>query len=85
MVYPKEILNRLRWDQGESLEEATIWYVHRGAPGDVATVPGSDVAALEKGFMQVGEASIPYHRIIRIEYRGKVVFDKELERRQGRK
>lgn len=85
MVYPKEILNRLRWDQGERLEEATIWYVHRGAPGDVAKISGSDVAALEKGFMQVEEASIPYHRIIRIEYRGKMIFDKELERRQRRK
>ena len=83
MVYPKEILNRLRWDEGENLEDATIWYVHRGAPGDLGVISGSEVASLEKGFMQVGEAYIPYHRITRIEYRGEVIFDKEAERARG--
>lgn len=80
MVYPKEVLNRLRWDASENLDEAVISYVHRGAPGDVMSVKGSDITSLDKGFFGTADASIPYHRIVRIEYRGKVVFDKKRER-----
>ncbi|UCE91224.1 MAG: DUF504 domain-containing protein [Methanobacteriota archaeon] len=83
MVYPREVLNRLRWQEGEDLSEATIWFVHRGAPGGVANVSGSDVVSLGRSFMEVEGAFIPYHRVTRIEYRGKVVFDKEVERHKG--
>ena len=83
MVYPREVLNRLLWDDAENLEEAVIWYVHRGAPGDLASVSGSDVKSLGKGFFETEEASIPYHRITKIEYRGEVIFDREEQRRRG--
>jgi uncharacterized protein (UPF0248 family) len=80
MVYPREVLNRLKWDEGESLDDATVWYVHRGAPGDILSVQGSDIMALGRGFFETDDASIPYHRVTRIVYRGEVVFDKESER-----
>lgn len=80
MVYPREVLNRLKWDAAESLDSATIWYIHRGAPGDILSIRGSDIRALGKGFFETDDASIPYHRVIRIEYRGTVIFDKERER-----
>jgi uncharacterized protein (UPF0248 family) len=80
MVYPREVLTRLKWDVAESLDEATIWFVHRGAPGDVASVVGSEITSLGRGFFEVEGASIPYHRVTKIEYRGDVIFDKNLER-----
>lgn len=80
MVYPREVLNRLRWTEGERLDEATIWYVHRGAVGGVMSLSGADIVSLDRSFIQVEGAAIPYHRITRIEYRGEVVFDKEAER-----
>lgn len=76
MVYPREVLNRLKWTEGESLEEAVIFYTHRGAPGDVACVRGSEISSLGRGFFELDEASIPYHRILRIEYRGNTIFQK---------
>ena len=76
MVYPRDVLNRLRWSEGEDLGEAVITYVHRGAPGDVMTVSGSEIRSLDRYFFETDEASIPYHRILRIEYRGDVVFEK---------
>ena len=76
MVYPREVLNRLKWTEGESIDEATVFYTHRGAPGDVASVEGREITELGKGFFHTAEASIPYHRILRIEYRGEVVFEK---------
>ncbi|MDH3365333.1 MAG: RNA repair domain-containing protein [Thermoplasmata archaeon] len=84
MVYPREILNRLKWGDGENIDDATIWYMHRGAPGDILSVSGSEIRALGRGFFEVDDASIPYHRVTRIEYRGEVVFDKEHERSRGK-
>jgi len=54
--------------------------VHRGAPGDVMTISGSDILELGRGFFETGEATIPYHRISKIEYRGEVVFEKPTRR-----
>ncbi len=74
MVYPKEVLNRLRWTDGESLEEAVIWYVHRGAPGNVRKIAGASIISLGRGFFDTDEATIPYHRILRIDCRGMTLF-----------
>ena len=79
MVYPRDVLNKLKWTEGESLEDATIWYIHRGAPGDIMAITGSRIRNLGQGFFEVDDSMIPYHRILRIEYQGEVVFDKEVE------
>ena len=74
MVYPRDVLNRLKWTQGEALDEARIWYVHRGVPGDIMEISGSAIKSLDKGFFETEEAMIPYHRIARIDYRGHNLF-----------
>jgi uncharacterized protein (UPF0248 family) len=56
------------------LDEAEITYIHRGAPGDVMTISGKDVTALGHSFFEVGESSIPYHRIVEISLRGEVLY-----------
>lgn len=76
MVYPREVLNRLKWAEGESLEDAVIWYIHRGAPGDKIMIKGGSVKSLGSMFFETEEASIPYHRILRIDYRGEILFEK---------
>jgi len=81
MVYPRDVLNRLRWTQGESLADAVIWYVHRGAPGDVMRLNGSAITELGRGFFVTDQATIPYHRILRIDYRGRTLFLKKPEAR----
>lgn len=78
MVYPREVLNRIRWTEGESLGDATIWCVHRGAPGDYLKIPGREIRSLGRGFFEMDDASIPYHRILRIDYRGETLFEKDL-------
>jgi uncharacterized protein (UPF0248 family) len=76
MVYPREVLNRLRWTEGESLERAVVWYVHRGAPGNVKKIAGTSIISLGRGFFDTDEATIPYHRILRIDYDRRIVFGK---------
>ena len=84
MTYPREILNRLKWTEGEDLAEAIVTYLHRGAPGDVMAMLGKDIVELERSFFVTKEAKIPFHRIRRIEYRGQTLFqvDKKKERRE---
>ena len=77
MVYPREVLNRLRWTEGESLREAVVWYVHRGAPGNVWKIAGASIISLGRGFFDTDEATIPYHRILRIDYNGRILFEKD--------
>lgn len=77
MAYPREVLNRLKWTEGESLDDAIIWYIHRGAPGDIMRITGNRITNLGRGFFETDEATIPYHRILRIEYKGKSVFEKD--------
>ncbi len=71
---PRDVLNELKWKQDLDLENAEIWYVHRGAPDDTKIISGKDVLNLEKSFMQTTSAMIPYHRIFKIIYEGKVIF-----------
>ena len=75
MTYPREILNMLRWTEGEDIREARICYLHRGAPRDERCIEGREIVELERSFFVTEEAKIPYHRIRRIEYRGRVLFD----------
>ena len=77
MVYPREILNKLKWAEGESLDDAVIWYIHRGAPGDATRITGARITSLGRGFFDTDEATIPYHRILRIDYRGRRLFEKD--------
>ncbi|MGF3554345.1 MAG: DUF504 domain-containing protein [Thermoplasmatota archaeon] len=76
MTNPKEILNKLKWDQKYSLELAEIWYKHRGAPKDTKIIFGKDIIKLEKSFFETREAMIPYHRIFKIIYDNKIIFER---------
>lgn len=52
----------------------SVTYVHRGAPGNLATVKGECITELGRSFFIVGDGRIPYHRVVRIEKDGEVVF-----------
>ncbi len=74
------MLNKLKWSGEVELQSAKITILHRGAPNDKRVIEGSDILELGRGFMHVaspeGEVEIPYHRILRIEARGRVLWEK---------
>lgn len=74
MINPRDILNKLKWKQDCSLEQAEIWYIHRGARNDTKIISGKDIVKLKKSFMQTTTAMIPYHRIFKIIYEEKIIF-----------
>jgi uncharacterized protein (UPF0248 family) len=74
---PRAVLNKLKWTEGISLENAEIWYVHRGAPDDTKIIMGGDIRELGSSFFQTEEATIPYHRIFKIVYKNEILFERK--------
>jgi uncharacterized protein (UPF0248 family) len=74
LTYPRQILNRLKWKDG-SLNRVKVTYVHRGASGDRLTIPAENITRLGHSFFSTADSEIPYHRIVRIERDGVVLFD----------
>ncbi|MCA1813473.1 MAG: RNA repair domain-containing protein [Halobacteriales archaeon] len=76
MTTAREALNELRWSR-HRLQDCIIVYRHRGAPGDEREVRGSSVLALRSSFFGLPDgASIPYHRVLRVELDGKMVWER---------
>ncbi len=72
----RDVLNELRWRQGESLEDAVLHVRDRAMPGRLRAVPGKDIAALGRRTFDTATATIPFYKVVRIEYRGRVLFER---------
>jgi uncharacterized protein (UPF0248 family) len=83
--FPRDVLNRLKWEEGGSLADATIVIVHRGAPEDRMRISGRDVLSIGHMFFDTADASIPFHRVLEIWYRGEKIFDREESRKRKMK
>lgn len=83
-MFPREILNKIKWTGNPELEGIEIWILHRGAPGDRKVVEGGEVRELEHSFFLVDpdgdgtgrETRIPYHRIQRILLDKEVIYNR---------
>lgn len=76
--FPKVILNEIKW-KGLDLSNCKIYYISRGSPGDIASAKGEHIKEIGGFLVLEGipyEKYIPYHRITRIEYGGKTIFDR---------
>ncbi|MDH5685657.1 MAG: RNA repair domain-containing protein [Hadesarchaea archaeon] len=77
---PRDVLNKLKWGGEDELQSSRVTILHRGAPNDERVIKGSDILELGRGFMRVaspeGEVEIPYHRILRIEAHGRMLWEK---------
>jgi uncharacterized protein (UPF0248 family) len=80
VVFPREVLNQLKWCPSGGLERAEITYLHRGAPYDEMTIMGSEITELERSFFCTSESKIPYHRIRRITLDGEMLYDHRLRK-----
>lgn len=74
--HPRHVLNEIKWRF--DLRRCRVYYIHRGAPGDVKIIDGSAVKSIDRAFLilegEPYEVYIPYHRIIRIDYEGRPVY-----------
>lgn len=53
-----------------------VYFIHRGAPGDTRMLKGDRITRLDQLFFHTDEDTIPYHRIYKITYKGKPVFNR---------
>lgn len=77
--HPRDIFNEIKWRF--DLAKCKIYYIHRGAPGNVKIVDGGSIKIIGRSFLVlhgvVEEVYIPYHRIFRIDYEEKIIFDRK--------
>lgn len=76
MTNPRELLNKLKWQNDFDLDHCEIWYVHRGAPDDTKIITGRDIVKLDKSFINTKTTMIPYHRVYKIVYKKNVIFER---------
>jgi hypothetical protein len=74
---PREALNGIKWKEG-SLAGVVVTYIHRGAPGDIASFRGEDLIELGRSFIEVrsdaGTTMLPYHRVLEVRRGGETVW-----------
>ena len=70
----RDILNEIKWTK--NLEKVKIWYIHRGALNNTKIISGIDITSIGRSFLETTTATIPYHRIIKILYADKTIFDR---------
>jgi len=71
----REVLNELRWREGRSLAKAVIWVRGRTAT-DVKAIGGAEITELGRRDFSTATATIPFYKVVRIEYEGEVVFER---------
>ena len=74
MTSIRDILNEIKWTQ--DLQKVEIWYVHRGVPNNTKILAGGDIVQIGRSFLETTTASIPFHRIFKILYNGKIIFQR---------
>ena len=72
----RDILNELKWRDNSEFNNVEVWYRHRGAPNDTMVISGEEIVSLHKSFLETKTAMIPYHRVIKVIYEGRILFDR---------
>jgi uncharacterized protein (UPF0248 family) len=72
MPHLREIINEIKWTK--DLDRAEFWYIHRGAINNTKILSGKHIIHIGKSFIETETSSIPYHRIFKIVYDGKIIF-----------
>ncbi len=76
--HPRLLLNEIKWRF--DLGRCRVYYIHRGAPGNIKAVEGSAIKIIDRAFLilegEPHEVYIPYHRIVRIEFDNRIVFER---------
>lgn len=72
----RDILNEYRWRKDRDFSLIEIHYIDRLRPEGYALLKGEDIVDMGSKFIFTKRGMIPYHRIIRILYNGKVIYER---------
>lgn len=73
---PRDILNKIKWDNNYDFNLIQIWYIHRGVTNNTKIISGKEVLKIQKTFIKTVSAMIPMHRIFKIKYNEKIIFER---------
>ena len=71
----RDVLNELKWREGRSLAKAEVW-VRGRTLDDVKAMGGGEITELGRRYFSTATATIPYYKVLRIVYDGKIVFER---------
>jgi len=74
---PRLVLNEIKWKDEYDFTQVEISYIHRGATNDTKIIHGIDIVSLDHSFIQIQHSMIPYHRVFKIKYKEKIVFERK--------
>ncbi len=72
----RKTLNKYKWSPNTDFSLIEVHYVDRLSPRGYSVIRGDDIVELGTMFIFTKNGMIPYHRVIRILYDGKVVFER---------
>jgi len=73
----RNLLNKIKWHPGYDFGKVKIWYINRGKENNIDCLIGNQIKSIGELFIETDKAIIPYHRILKIDYNGKTIFDRE--------
>lgn len=75
-----KLLLKFWFDPRFVFSDVQIYFVDRGASGDLSDVFGDQILNLESQYLEIasgqGSKRIPYHRIVKILYAGKIAWER---------
>lgn len=74
MVFPRQVLNTIKWREDMDIALCKVTYLHRGAEDDRIEVSGDEIVELGRSFFKVRGSMIPYHRVLLISYGGEILY-----------
>lgn len=76
----RDVLLKRKWSE-EDLDELSIVYISRGAPGDRSVFKGSDIVHIGKSFIEFSDGNlIPYHRMLEIYKKEELIWSRKTTR-----
>lgn len=72
----RDVLNELRWREGRDFSKVVVWVRGRTAE-DVKAIGGGEITDLGRRYFSTATATIPYYKVVRIEYEGAIVFARQ--------
>ena len=73
---PRLILNEIKWTEKFDIDKIIIYYLHRGAPKNTKKIYGKQIKIIGKSFIETNRKCIPYHRILKIKYNNRILFER---------
>lgn len=73
---PRKVLNELKWREDMDIDEAEVWVSDRARKEGYRVLLGKDIKELNRRYFRTETSTIPYYKIFKIAYKGKVLLER---------